>query len=141
MADITREEAIEHLKNMKMPHDKFYEETNEINKALIDKGNEALDMAIESLENQFIWNPITTRPITEEEKKEYESLYGAECLEFMYVGALPDDAEEVLVATSYGSVALDTFYIDAEGCYFENYCDEDSVIAWARIPKPYKEKK
>ena len=75
-------------------------------------------------------------------KKEYESLYCTECWEFMYVGALPDDAEEVLVATSYGSVALDTFYIDEECCcYFENYCDEDDVIAWARIPKPHKEKK
>lgn len=61
---MNREEAIGHLRNMKMPHDKFYEETDEINKALIDKGNEALGMAIEALENQKIghWVEIDDYP-------------------------------------------------------------------------------
>lgn len=60
MSDITREEVIEHLKNMKMPHDKFYEETDETNKTLIDKGNEALDMATKALA-QTRWIPVSER--------------------------------------------------------------------------------
>lgn len=78
------------------------------------------------------WIPIKTRPLTEEEKEEYP-----DC-DFMYDCKLPEDGEEVLVTTSSGYVALDTFCRD-DGCYFECYCDQGDVLAWQPKPKPYKE--
>lgn len=73
---MNRAEAIEHLKNMRMPHDKFYEEISETSKALIDKGNEALDMAIETLENpktgHWIWESrVISETYTDPEEIEY----------------------------------------------------------------------
>lgn len=77
------------------------------------------------------WIPIKTRKLTDEEKEEYPDS------EFMYDCKLPDDGEEVLITTSGGHITLDTFCRD-EGCYFETYCDEDDVLAWMPLPKPYK---
>lgn len=77
------------------------------------------------------WIPVKTRELTEEEKEEYPDAT------FMYDCNLPDDGEEVLVTTWGGNVALDTFCRD-DGCYFENYCDEEDVIAWQPLPEPYK---
>lgn len=61
MSDITKEEAIEHLKNMEMPHDNYYEELDDF----ITQGNAALKMAIEALENQktghWIDNKVQTK--------------------------------------------------------------------------------
>ena len=87
---------------------------------------------IESKRAHGEWIPIKTRELTEEEKKEYP-----DCT-FMYDCPLPDDGEEVLVTTWCGNVALDTFCRD-DGCYFEYGCDEGDVIAWQRLPEPYKE--
>lgn len=78
------------------------------------------------------WIEIKTRPLTEEEKKEYED--ECEWYEFIYDCELPDHGQEVLISTRYG-VAITTFYTDM-GCYFENYEDEDDVVAW--MPLPYK---
>lgn len=81
----------------------------------------------------FQWIPIKTRPLTDEERKENPEVL------FYYDCPLPDDGEEVLVTTFLGDVRMDCFYRDPEdGCFFETYCDEDDVKAWARIPKPYK---
>lgn len=92
----------------------------------------ALNYAIESINNtQGQWIPIKTRKLTEEEKEEYPDST------FMYDCRLPDDGEEVLVTTWAGNVALDSFCRD-DGCYFENNCDEDDVIAWMPKPEPYK---
>lgn len=60
--------------------------------------------------------------------------------EFVYSGTLPEDQEDVLIITRYGSIEKDTFFIDNCGCcYFEEYCDENDVVAWMPLPKPYKE--
>lgn len=77
------------------------------------------------------WIPIVTRPLTEEERKDY----GVE-IEFIYDCVLPEDGQDVLVTTPYG-VRQTTFYTDY-GCYFENYEDEGDVIAWCELPQPYK---
>lgn len=91
--------------------------------------NELLRLAEKALDSQ--WIPIKTRELTEEEKEEYP-----DCT-FMYDCRLPEDGEEVLVTTWAGDVALDTFCRD-DGCYFENYCDEEDVIAWMPKPEQYK---
>lgn len=83
------------------------------------------------------WIPIKTRPMTEEEK-EYYSEYLFEGNGLIYECPLPDDGQEVLITSKYGSVDKTTFYTDC-GNYFENYEDYDEVIAWQSLPQPYKE--
>ena len=84
------------------------------------------------------WIPIKTRPMTEEEK-EYYSEYLFEGNGLIYECPLPEDGQEVLVTSKYGSVDKTTFYTDY-GNYFENYEDYDEVIAWHPLPEPYKER-
>ena len=66
------------------------------------------------------WITVITRPLTEEDD-----------------GELPQDGQEVLITTKYGYVEKTTFYTDM-GCYFEQFEDEDDVLAWMPLPKPYK---
>ena len=84
------------------------------------------------------WIPIKTRPMTEEEK-EYYSEYLSEGNGIIYDCPLPDDGQEVLITSKYGSVDKTTFYTDC-GNYFEQYEDYDEVIAWQPLPKPFKER-
>ena len=84
------------------------------------------------------WIPIKTRPMTEEEK-EYYSEYLFEGNGSIYECPLPEDGQEVLVTSKYGSVDKTTFYTDC-GNYFENYEDYDDVIAWRPLPEPFKER-
>lgn len=83
------------------------------------------------------WIPVKTRPMTEEEK-EYYSEYLFEGNGLIYECPLPEDGQEVLVTSKYGSVDKTTFYTDC-GNYFENYEDYDEVIAWQPLPEVYKE--
>lgn len=83
------------------------------------------------------WTPIKTRPMTQEEIAECD-WYNEDCL-WMYACELPDDGEEVLITTRWGSVEKVTFYNNFnEGCYFEEYGDEDDVIAWRQLPEKYQ---
>ena len=84
------------------------------------------------------WIAIKTRPMTEEEK-EYYSEYLSEGNGMIYECPLPDDGQEVLITSKYGSVDKTTFYTDC-GNYFENYEDYDEVIAWKLLPEPFKER-
>lgn len=105
----------------------------------------ALKMAIEALkqepsssENPNKWIPITSRPMTEEEKEHYKTHpeYQDDCRIFNC--KLPDDGQEVLISV-YGGVEVDTFVQDAnDGCYFEGR-DIDDVDAWMPLPLPYKQ--
>ena len=83
------------------------------------------------------WIPAKTRPMTEEEK-EYYTEYLFEGNGLIYECPLPDDGQEVLITSNYGSVDKTTFYTDC-GNYFENYEDYNEVIAWQPLPQPYKE--
>ena len=80
------------------------------------------------------WIPLTKRPMTEEEREEYEERTGI--TETMIFNCpLPKDGEEVFV--SYGGyVCVDTFH-DDDGCYFEDV-EIDEVEAWMPLPLPYK---
>ncbi len=83
------------------------------------------------------WIPIKTRPITQEEIEEYG--WNHEAYSWMYACELPDDGEEVLITTKWGSVEKVTFYNDLNyGSYFEEYEDEDDVIAWRPLPEKYQ---
>ncbi len=78
------------------------------------------------------WIPIKTRPLTEKEKE-----YFFADVEVIYDCELPDDGQTVLITDKWGNVETDTFYRD-DGCYFEDNCDEDDVVAWMPLPESYK---
>ena len=78
------------------------------------------------------WIPIKTRSLTEEEKEEYPDW------SFVYDCQMPEDGQEVLVSTKWG-VNIDIYCKCIDGCYFENYCDDDDVLAWMPLPKSYEE--
>lgn len=88
------------------------------------------------------WIPIESRPMDEEERREWSERLGYD-IEYeealIYTSQLPDDGQEVLVCTKYGHVYIDTFYND-DGCYFENNGDMDGIVAWMPKPEPYKPK-
>ena len=99
--------------------------------------NWVLELFDKYAEQEPKWVPMTTRPMTEEEKEKYR-----EQLEYVddaviFNCPLPDDGQEVFI-TVYGETELDTFYNDAiDGCYFENR-DIENVTAWMPKPKPYE---
>lgn len=85
------------------------------------------------------WIEIKTRPLTEEEKAEYAQEYECYSTEepaFIYDCELPDVEQEVLITTRGGYVEKTLFCNDEYGSYFEQYEDEDNVVAW--MPLPYK---
>lgn len=87
------------------------------------------------------WIPITTRKITEEERRmeaERIGISAEDMLDTVYDCKLPDIGQEVLITTSWGCIALTHFCDDVYGAYFEDYEDEGEVVAWMPIPAPYK---
>ncbi len=78
------------------------------------------------------WIPVTYRESDEEERQMYDT-------EWVYDCVLPDDEQDVLIATKYRQVVMTTFYIDVEnGCWFEGYENRGDVLAWMPLPA-YKE--
>ena len=99
----------------------------------------AFDVAISALsENNGGWHPITHRPITEDELKDYKGwtdyLHPEETM--ILDCHLPDSGAEVLI-TENGYVGIDTFYNEDGECYFES-ANIDEVLAWRPLPEPYK---
>lgn len=85
------------------------------------------------------WIKIKTRPATEEEQKEFTCAGEFDEVGFVYDCQLPDDGQEVLITTCFGTVEKVTFYRDSYyGCYFEQYEDAGDVLAWMPLPLPYK---
>lgn len=85
------------------------------------------------------WNVIKKRPMDEEERKEWSERLGYDIDyddAFIYAN-LPDDGETVLICSCWGAVMIDTFR-DDDGCYFEDTGDMDGIVAWMRLPDPYK---
>ena len=102
----------------------------------------ALNEAIKALESSS-WNPIKTEKISDDEKKELAEKYDMSPEDFddcwRYACKMPEDEQECLITTSvWGYVCIDTFHIDEDGAmYFEDHEDEDDVLAWMPLPKPY----
>lgn len=87
------------------------------------------------------WIPITSRPTTEEEKKDFAERTGYDEKDFDDILScpLPEDGETVLITDRLGNVEVDTFINDCDGCYFECNCDMEDVKAWMPLPQPYKQ--
>lgn len=88
------------------------------------------------------WIPITSRHMTEEEKKDFAERTGYDEKDFDDILScpLPEDGETVLITDRLGNVEIDTFINDCDGCYFECNCDMEDVKAWMPLPEPYKAK-
>lgn len=90
------------------------------------------------------WILVHSRPMDEEERKEYskrlgfDSGYVDEEDAVIFTSQMPDYGQEVLVVNKWGTIKIDTFYNDV-GCYFLENGDMDGIIAWMPLPKPPKE--
>lgn len=95
-------------------------------------------VAEKTLDSQ--WIPITFRQADDDEYKEfierYDDIPREECK--VYNCRMPDDGQEVLVTTSWGSVCEDIFHADFDDYGFEDHEDPDDVIAWMPKPKAYE---
>lgn len=83
------------------------------------------------------WHEITTRPLDEEEKEwcAEQGYEPYEMPEFVYNCEMPEDGQEILIATPFGT-DKDTCSDDAEyGIGLECHDDFDNVYAWAEIPE------
>ena len=118
---MTRAEAIEWFKLMK---EKF-ENT---------KYAEALNMAIEALQQEPNWIPVSWHEITEEERA--ENGYPKDWVVFMDC-EMPSDEQEILVTTRYGTVEKDVCYEDGEFSLDSGYDWIDDIVAWMPLPEPY----
>lgn len=88
---------------------------------------------------QSAWIPIKMRPGTDEEYEEFSQYGDCPREDFrVFECPLPDDDQEVLVTTRWGTVCIDVWHRDVDCCYFEDYSDDDDVIAWMPLPEPYK---
>ena len=89
------------------------------------------------------WILFETRPMTEEERKEYSERLGYD-IEYheavIYTSILPEDGQKVLVCSKWGGIWVDTFENDPDyGVSLEENGDLDGVIAWMPLPEPPKE--
>lgn len=85
------------------------------------------------------WHKITTRPLPDEEKERYIELgyEPFEIPELFYDCVMPEDGQEILIATPWGT-DKDICCYDEYGCGLEGRGDFDDVLAWAELPQ-YKE--
>lgn len=85
------------------------------------------------------WHKVTARPLTDEEAEYYTEI-GIEGIEYIFDCEMPEDGQEILVATKWG-VDKDICCNDPDyGIELEGRGDWDGVFAWAEMPK-YEEDK
>lgn len=101
-----------------------------------DKLADAFDMAIEALEKEPIWIPVSWHEITEEER--IENGYPKDWVVYLDC-KMPSDEQEILVTTRYGTVEKDVCYEDGEFSLDSGYDWIDDIIAWMPLPELYKE--
>lgn len=85
------------------------------------------------------WIPMKTRPMDEDERKEWSEKLGYELEDYEAViyTSPPDDGQDVLICLRSGDRRIDTFLEDDCGCYFDMH-DIENVVAWMPLPGPYK---
>ncbi|WP_418809701.1 hypothetical protein [Ruthenibacterium lactatiformans] len=89
---------------------------------------------------QITWHEVTCRALTAEEKAEYAERGYAdyEVPEYIFDCEMPDDGDEILIATRWG-VDKDICSVDCDECNnligLEDHGDWDGVLAWAAMPK------
>lgn len=85
-----------------------------------------------------VWIPIKQRPGTEEEYAEFSKFGTCPRSEFkVYTNKMPEDGQDVLITTKWGTVCEDIYHDDVDASYFEDHDDPDDVIAWMPKPKAY----
>ena len=104
--------------------------------------NSKIWQQIKALPSAQRWIPIKTRPMDEEERAEWSEKLGYD-IEYeeavIYTSQLPDDGQEVLTCSRYGTVRIDRFENDPDyGCSFEENGDMDGIVAWMPLPDPWK---
>ena len=86
------------------------------------------------------WIPITSRPMTEDERKEWSEMLDfniSDDEEAIIYCNLPDDGQSVLIFKEYSkTIDIDTFCDDDDGCYFEDNGDMDGITHWMPLPEP-----
>ena len=103
--------------------------------------NEILRLAEKALDSE--WIPVTYRPMTDEEEKEFCEKWGIKegSLEDwekrVFTCQLPDDGQEILISVGR-YVHEDICSWDDDCCGLENNGDWDGVDAWMPKPEPYK---
>ena len=85
------------------------------------------------------WIPVKEKKLT---KKEREQLGYDAFIDFIYVGELPEDGEEVLI-TAYDGKVYNVLYRESAiyGNYFQEWEATGDVVAWMRYPEPYKQRR
>ena len=102
-----------------------------LNSILFDPGDEEPPF-------QEVWIPIEYRPGTEEEYAEFSKFGTCPRSEFkVYTNEMPEDGQDVLITTKWGTVCEDIYHDDVDASYFEDHDDPDDVIAWMPKPKGY----
>lgn len=112
-------------------------------KNMMDDAADAIEELLPSAQTEQQWISFKTRPMDEDERKEWSEKLGYN-LEHedavIYTGQLPDDGQEVIVCSKYGHIWIDTFEIDPDyGVGFEENGDMDGLVAWMPLPDPYEE--
>lgn len=88
------------------------------------------------------WILIKTRPMDDDERKEYSEKFGYKLEDdeaVIFTSQLPDHGQKILVCSKWGHVFIDRFENDPDyGCSLEEKGDMD-VVAWMPLPEPPKE--
>lgn len=111
-------------------------------KNMMDDAADVIEELVSSAD-KFKWIKIESRPMTEEERKEWSECIGYD-IEYedaiIYTSRLPDDGQEVFVCNKWGRVWIDTFSNDPDyGVGFEENGDMDGIVAWMPMLEPLKE--
>ena len=85
--------------------------------------------------NESEWMHVEYHKITEEERQENDY---PDDLVYCIDSPMPEEWQEILIATNAGYVEKDTCLNDGEGYYSENdydWCGD--IKAWMPLPEPY----
>lgn len=89
--------------------------------------------------NLPVWTPITTRPMTKEERKEMSEKTGYDLNDdeaVIITSQLPEDEQVVLTLNRHKVISIDTFENDPDyGCGFYENGDMDGIVAWMPLPE------
>lgn len=80
-------------------------------------------------EEKIVWYEVKARPLTDEEKDQHPTW------DMIVEGAIPDEDEEILIATKNGVFTDTCLYDYDEGFYLDSGKDWDEILAWASIPR------
>ena len=102
-------------------------------KELLDECRQAGEIA-----GQIVWHPVQCVPYDPEKHNEDFDVFDDKPM-FVWEGELPEEEVEVLVSCRDGNsswIGITHLLRDDQFCWFDSY--DDTVIAWAELPEPYK---